>query len=189
MIPFEDEPELTASEEYAQDILDSNWDHVVRTTRGMLDDLEQKFPKICEIISREVRQDAEKNIDDVFRPGVPDFLVFGDKGGYKFVEVKKGEDGLRHTQLDWLAEFSSVNAEIWFTTSEEVDKRLDAGRVNAYTFDDKRGESSEFNVIEERGSDFLVELPKTLASVVGLENSDRFKWRLKSKNELILDSK
>ncbi|MBY6287064.1 hypothetical protein GLT90_00450 [Nanohaloarchaea archaeon H12] len=189
MIPFEDEPSLTASEEYAQSILESNWDQVVRTTPGMVEDLEQRFPRICEIISREIRRDAQKDIDDVFRPGVPDFLVFSDKGDYKFVEVKKDEDGLRHTQLEWIAEFRNINAEIWFTTSEEVDRKLDADRVSAYTFEDRKGKSSEHRVVDSRDSNFLVELPKTLASIVGLEDGEGFEWRLKSKNELILDSK
>lgn len=189
MIPFEEEASLTASEEYAEELLEVNWDYVVRTTPGMLEDLEEKYPKICEVISREVREDAEKNISNIFRPGVPDFLAFDENGDYSFVEIKTDGDGLRHTQLKWMRDFNQVEAEIWFTKQEKVDKKLDTENIQAYTFQDKKGESSESKIKEERDSKYLVELPKTSASVLGLSEKDSVNWRLKSKNELILDSK
>ena len=189
MIPFEKEASLTASEEYAEELLESNRDHVVRTTPGMLEDLEKQYPKICEVISREVREDAEKDITDIFRPGVPDFLAFDDTGEYRFIEVKTKGDGLRSTQLEWLRDFSHVNAEIWFTRQEEVEKKLDTGEINAYSFQDRKGENSRDRIIKEKDSKYLVELPKTLASILGLGEKDTVKWRLKSKDELILDSR
>lgn len=189
MIPFEEERSLTHSEEYAESILESNWDHVVRTTPGMLEDLEEKYPKICEVISREVRNDAEKNISNIFRPGVPDFLAFDETGEYSFVEVKTDGDGLRHTQLKWMRDFNQVESEIWFTKQNEVEKQLDTENIQAYTFQDRKGESSENKIREEKDAHYLVELPKTLASVLGLSEGDSINWRLKSKNELILDSK
>jgi len=189
MIPFEEQSSLTASEEYAEDILNSNWDHVVRTTPGMLGDLEQKYPKMCEVISQNVRKDAQKDISDIFKPGVPDFLAFNDTGEYRFVEIKTDGDGLRHTQLKWLKDFNQINSEIWFTTPEEVEKKLDTEDLNAYSFQDRKGESSENKVKEEKDSKYLVELPKTLASILGLSKEDQIEWRLKSKNELILDRK
>ena len=189
MIPFEKEARLTASEEYARELLESNHDHVVRTTPGMLEDLEEKFPRICEVISKEVREDAEADISDIFRPGVPDFLAFEDTGEYKFVEVKTEGDGLRSSQLGWIRDFNQVKAEIWFTTPEEVEKELDAEKIEAYTFQDRKGEKSKNRIVEERASKYLVEMPKTLASILGLEKTDSVKWRLKSKDELILDSK
>lgn len=189
MIPFEKETSLTASEEYTQELLEANWEHVVRTTPGMLEDLEERFPKICEVISREMRSDAEKDISNIFRPGVPDFLVFNQKGEYKFVEVKSGDDGLRHTQLKWLRDFREVEAEIWFAKKEEVEEKLDAESIEAFTFQDKKGKNCENKITVEQGSNYLVELPKTLASILGLKQDDSIEWRLKSKNELILDSK
>jgi hypothetical protein len=189
VIPFEKEASLTASEEYARELLNANWKHVVRTTPGMLKDLEEKYPRICEIISQKIQEDTEGKFSDVFRTGVPDFLAFNDKGQYKFVEVKNGDDGLRHTQLKWLRDFEGINAEIWFAKKNEVDKRLDTENIQAYTFQDKKGESSDNKVLEERDSAYLVELPKTLASIIGLSEGDSVEWRLKSKNELILDSK
>ncbi len=189
MIPFEEEASLTASEDYAQEILESNWEHVVRTTPGMLEDLEQKYPKLCDLISQNILEDAGKRIDNIFRTGVPDFLTFNDKGDYKFVEVKSGDDGLRHTQLDWLREFEGIEAEIWFTERREIEKKLDTENISAYTFQDRKGESSSSQIIDEKDSSYLVELPKTLASIIGISRKDSFEWRLKSKNELILDSK
>ncbi|MBC5793431.1 MAG: VRR-NUC domain-containing protein [Nanohaloarchaea archaeon] len=180
---------MTASEEYAQEILESNWKHVVRTTPGMLEDLEQKYPKLCDLISQNILEDAGKRIDNIFRTGVPDFLVFSDKGDYKFVEVKSGEDGLRHTQLDWLREFEGIKAEIWFTEKREVEKQLDTDNISAYTFQDRKGESSSSHITSEKDSNLFIELPKTLASIIGLSKEDSFDWRLKSKDELILDSK
>lgn len=189
MIPFEDEASLTASEEYARELLESNWDHVVRTTPGMLEDLEERFPRICKVISREIREDAEKDITDIFRPGVPDFLAFSDTGEYRFVEVKTQGDGLRSSQLEWLRDFSGIDAEIWFTNPQEVEKKLDTENIDAYSFQDRKGENSEDRIIEEKDSKYLVELPKTLASILGLEEEDPVKWRLKSKDELVLDSR
>ena len=189
MIPFEKEAELTASEEYAKELLEANWEHVVRTTPGMLKDLGEKYPRICEIISQKIMEDTGGEFSNVFRPGVPDFLAFDDKGNYRFVEVKSGDDGLRHSQLKWLRDFEGINAEIWFTKQEEVEKKLDTENIQAYTFGDKKGESSGNEVMEEKESKVLVELPKTLASILGLSEEDSVEWRLKSKDELILDSK
>jgi hypothetical protein len=189
VIPFEKEAELTASEEYAQELLEANWSHAVRTTPGMRKDLEEKYPRICEIISRKIQEDTRGEFSNVFRAGIPDFLAFNDKGKYKFVEVKSGEDGLRHTQLKWLRDFKGINAEIWFTKNEEIEQKLDTETIQAYTFQDKKGEKSENKVVEEKGSKYLVELPKTLASIIGLSEKDSVEWKLKNKNELTLDSK
>jgi len=189
MIPFEKEASLTASEEYAQELLEANWGHAVRTTPGMMKDLEEKFPKICEVISQKIREDTESKFSNVFRTGVPDFLVFNSKGDYKFVEVKNGDDGVRHTQLKWLRDFSGINAEIWFAEKEKIEEKLDTKNVQAYTFQDQKGSKSENLVAEEKDSKYLVELPKNLTSILGLSENDCVEWRLKSKDELILDSR
>ena len=189
MIPFEKESSLTASEEYAEELLEANWEHVVRTTPGILEDMEERFPKICEVISREIRADAEKDISNIFQPGVPDFLAFNQKGEYKFIEVKTDGDGLRHSQLKWLKNFREVEAEIWFTQKHEVEQKLDTENIQSYTFQNKKGENSDDKISEEKDSKYLVELPKTLASILGLSEKDSVNWRLKNKNELILDSK
>ena len=188
MIPFEEERSLTASEEYAQSILESNWSHVVRATSGIREDLKGRFPELSEKVSQNIREDTEAE-KTVFRPGVPDFLAFDDTGEYVFVEMKSGEDGIRASQLKWLRDFSGIEAEIWFTKGEKIEEKLDVENVSAYTFQDRKGGSSEEKVVEEKGSKYLVELPKTLASILSLEKDDSVEWRLKSKDELILDSK
>jgi hypothetical protein len=189
MIPFEEEASLTASEEYAQELLESNWENVVRTTPGVKEDLEQKFPQVSETVSRKIREDTGVEFSDIFRPGVPDFLAFDDRGNYKFVEVKSGKDGLRHSQLKWLRDFSGISAEIWFAREREIEERLDSENIQAYTFQDRKGENSKNKVVGERGSKFLLELPKTFASILGIEKENSVDWRLKSKDELILDSR
>ena len=190
MIPFEEEPSLTASEEYAQQILESNWSHVVRTTPGIKKDLEEKHPQISETVSRNINKDLQKqSFTDIFRPGVPDFLAFNQKGGYKFIEIKSGKDGLRHTQLKWLRDFQGIQAEIWFTNKKQIESKLDADNISAYTFQDKKAENAKNQISEEKESKYLVELPKTLATILNLSKNDSVKWRLKNKNELILDSK
>ncbi|MFB6158366.1 MAG: VRR-NUC domain-containing protein [Candidatus Nanohalobium sp.] len=188
MIPFEEERSLTASEKYAQSVLQSNWSHVVWATSGVREDLEGRFPELSEKVSENIKQDTGSG-QTVFRPGVPDFLAFNDTGEYVFVEVKSGEDGIRASQLKWLRDFSGINAEIWFTKGEKVEEKLDTENISAYTFQDRKGETSENKVVEENGPNYLVELPKTLASILGLEKEDSIEWRLKSKDELILDSK
>lgn len=189
MIPFEKEAGLTPSEEYAQELLKANWKHVVRTTPGITEDLEEKYPRICKIISEKIAEDTESKFSNVFRTGVPDFLVFNQKGDYKFVEIKSGDDGLRHTQLKWLRDFKGIQAEIWFTKEKKIKDKLDMENINAYTFQDRKGENSKQEIVDTKESNYLVELPKTLASILGLKEDDSVKWRLKSKNELILDSK
>lgn len=189
MIPFEEKSSLTASERYARKLLESNWEHVVRTSPGIKQDLEGKYPELSETISRKIMEDTQGEFSDVFRPGVPDFLAFNAKGEYRFVEVKSGKDGLRHSQLKWLRDFSGISAEIWFAREREVEEKLDSENIQAYTFQDRKGENSENKIKEETGSKLLVELPKTLASILGLSEEDSVEWRLKSKDELILDSK
>lgn len=188
MIPFEEERSLTPSEEYAQTILESNWRHVVRATSGIKEDLKGRFPELSGKVSQNIREDTESD-GNVFRPGVPDFLAFNDTGEYKFLEIKSGEDGIRASQLRWLRDFKGINAEIWFTKNERVEEKLDMENISVYTFQDRKGGGSDDKVVKERGSEYLVELPKTLASILGLENEDPVEWRLKSKDELILDSK
>jgi hypothetical protein len=189
MIPFKDEAQLTASEEYAQELLEANWDHVVRMTPGIKEDLEGRFPELAEKVSRKIVEDTGGEFSSIFRSGVPDFLAFNDKAGYKFVEVKKGGDGLRSSQLKWLRDFSGIKAEIWFAKNQEIEQKLDTENIEAYTFQDRKGENSENKIVEEKDSNYLVELPKTLASILNLSKEDSITWRLKNKNELILDSK
>lgn len=187
MIPFEDEPSLTDSERYAEKILESNWDNVVRTTRGVLEDLRNRHPEICEILDREIREDAQRDVSDAFRPGIPDFLAFDDSGKYRFIEIKSSGDGLRHSQLTWIREFRGVNAEIWFT-EQDTGENLNTEEIGVYTFEDRKGENSSTEARRDDG-DYVVDIPDTIASITGIEDGKKLKWRLKSSDELILDTR
>lgn len=190
MIPFENERSLTESEQYARKILESDWKYVVRCTSGVKQDLEGGFPEVAEHVSREMMADTGSEFSNVFRPGVPDLLAFDESGDYLFVEVKNPEDGLRSTQLRWMRDFGGINAEIWFADSEnEITDELDAENVSAFSFRDRKGSESGNRVAGDSGDSYLVELPKTLAAVLGIEQGETVSWTLKSKSELILDSK
>ncbi len=98
MIPFENEASLTPTEEAAREVMESNWENVIRTSPAVLEDFQEKYPKACELVSRKVEEEGVEGLGNVFRPGVPDFLAFDDDGSYCFIEVKGEGDGLRHSQ-------------------------------------------------------------------------------------------
>jgi hypothetical protein len=185
MIPFEREASLNETEEYVESLLESNWDHVIRSTPGIREDLEGRFPELSEVISRKIKEDSETDFSSIFRPGVPDFLAFDDSGEYLFVEAKSENDSLRHSQLKWLRDFSGINFEIWFADTEKEVERIDEDDFQAYGFQDVKKDTSERKVEEGR----KVEIPEDLAAVTGLEEGDSVDWRLKSSDELILDLK
>ena len=187
MIPFENQPSLNETEEYVERLLESNWDNVVRSTPGIREDLEGRYPELAETISRKIRKETGSEFSNIFRPGVPDFLVFDDTGEYLFVEVKSSDDGLRHTQLKWLRDFQGVNMEIWFADTEDIEK-IDESDFSAYTFGDVKQDSSELQIEKEKGK-LKVEVTGDLAAITGLSGNDTVEWRLKSSDELILDTK
>lgn len=187
MIPFEDEASLTESEEYVESVLERRWDYVVRATSGVLDDIGERYPTVSDRVSESIREDIEEGMSQVFRPGVPDFIAFSDSGEYLFVEVKSSEDGLRHTQLKWLRDFQGINCEIWFSEHEKDYEKIEASGFGSYSLRDKRGDRE--HQVKEVGNDLVVELPGELASITGLKPGDKVSWRLKSKDELILDSR
>lgn len=186
MIPFEEEASLNSSEKYVEGLLESRWDNVVRSTPGIKEDLEGKYPRLSEIISRRIKDDTGTDFSNVFRPGVPDFLAFNDDGEYIFIEVKAGEDGLRNTQLRWLRDFRGINMEIWFSEDQEIDK-INETDFSSYGFKDKK-KKSDYELIKE-GKNIYAPIPDELASITGLEEKDKIKWRLKSTDELILDKR
>ena len=187
MIPFEEEASLTESEEYVESVLKRRWDHVVRATSGVLDDIGERYPTVSDRVSESIREDIEQGMSQVFRPGVPDFIAFDDSGDYLFVEVKSSQDGLRHTQLKWLKDFQGINCEIWFSEHEKDYEKIEASDFGSYSLRDKRGDSE--HEVKETEDGLAVELSEELASITGLKSGDKVSWRLKSKDELILDSR
>ncbi|MEF8880339.1 MAG: VRR-NUC domain-containing protein [Candidatus Nanohaloarchaea archaeon] len=186
MIPFEEEASLTESEEYVESVLEKRWDHVVRATSGVLDDIGERYPIVSERVSESIREDIEERMSQVFRPGVPDFIAFDDSGDYLFVEVKSSDDGLRHTQLKWLRDFQGINCEIWFSEHEKDYEKMEASDFGSYSLRDKRGDIG--HEVKEFDGNLMVELPEELASITGLESGEKVSWRLKSKDELVLDA-
>lgn len=186
MIPFEREASLNTSEKYVEGLLKSNWDNVVRSTPGIKEDIVGRYPRLSEIISRKIKEDTGTDFSDIFRPGVPDFLAFNDDGEYLFVEVKAGDDGLRHTQLKWLKDFRGVNMEIWFSENKDVEK-ISETDFESYGFQDRKKDSK--NKLMKHKNKLYAPVPDELASITGLKENDNLKWRLKSTDELILDKR
>ena len=186
MIPFEREASLNKSEKYVEGLLESQWDNVIRSTPGVKEDLEGRFPELAQIISRKIKDDTGTEFSNIFRPGVPDFLVFNDDGEYLFVEVKAGDDGLRHTQLRWLRDFQGINMEIWFADNKDIDK-ISESDFSSYGFEDKKKQNQ--HELKKLDSKLWAPIPDEMASITGLTEEDTVKWRLKSTDELILDKR
>lgn len=186
MIPFENQPSLNDSEQYVEGLLESSWDNVVRSTPGIKQDLEGRYPELSQVISRKIKKDTGTAFSNVFRPGVPDFLAFDDSGEYLFVEVKSSEDGLRHTQLKWLRDFRGIEMEIWFADTKNIE-RISEDDFGSYGFGEAKNDSRYS--IESIGDRLMVEIPDELAAVIGLKEEGSVEWRLKSSDELILDNR
>ena len=186
MIPFEREASLNKSEKYVEGLLESQWDNAIRSTPGIKEDLEGRFPELAQIISRKIKDDTGTEFSNIFRPGVPDFLVFNDDGEYLFVEVKAGDDGLRHTQLRWLRDFQGINMEIWFADNKDIDK-ISESDFSSYGFEDKKKQNQ--HELKKLDSKLWAPIPDEMASITGLTEKDSVKWRLKSTDELTLDKR
>lgn len=186
-----EERKITDTEEVARDIIESNWDNVLRTTPNAIEEFEEKYPKACEIVNRKVQEQGVEDLGNVFRPGVPDFLGFNDNGDYRFIEVKGEGDGLRHSQLKWFRDFKDINAEIWFTDSNEgVTEKMNSDKLEAYSLKSpetaNKGDAN-VEVSEEKG--FVnVQLPETLAAVMNIDEGDSVSWSVKDKSTLELDT-
>ncbi|MFB6203961.1 MAG: VRR-NUC domain-containing protein [Candidatus Nanohaloarchaea archaeon] len=185
-----EERDITRTEEIARQVLESNFDNVLRTTPNTIQEFQEEYPKICDEVSRRVRAQGVEELGNAFRPGVPDFLAFDDTGEYLFVEVKGEGDGLRHSQLKWFRDFREVNAEIWFTDSNEgVTEKMESGRLEAYSLKKPdSADSGESEVLDgERG--FLnVQIPETLGAVMEMEPGDTVSWSIKDRSTLELDT-
>lgn len=186
MIPFENQPSLTESEQYVEELLSSNWDNVVRSTPGIKEDLEGKYPELSETISRKIKKHTKSEFSNIFRPGVPDFMAFNDNGEYLFVEVKSSGDGLRGTQLKWLRDFTGVNMEIWFADERNIEK-LSEDDFSSYGFKDVKNDSSY--KVKRKSGKLWVELPEEYAAITEIKDDTLVEWRLKSSDELILDNR
>lgn len=182
---------ITDTEEVARQILETNWENVLRATPRKIEEFSNEFPKICEEVYRRVKEQGLEGLSNIFRPGVPDFLAFNDDGDYLFVEVKGEGDGLRHSQLKWFRDFSGINCEIWFTDSNEgVTEKMDSNSLEAYSLRDPvTDEENGAEVIESERKGFnAVQIPETLAAMMDLENGDNIQWEVEDRSMLRLDT-
>lgn len=181
---------ITDVELIARDRIEGNFDNVLRTTPRAIEKFEEEHPNICEIVNRKVQEQGVEDLGNVFRPGVPDFLGFNEDGEYRFIEVKGGGDGLRHSQLKWFKDFRDLKAEIWFADSNEgITEKLDSDKLNMYSLKNKSGERGDVEVQKSVGDDFLsVQLPKTLAAVMELKPGDKVNWSVGDRSTLELDT-
>lgn len=182
---------ITDTENIALDKIQSNWDNFLRTTPRAIEEFEEEYPRVCEIVSQKVRSEGVEDLGNVFRPGVPDFLAFDDNGDYVFIEIKGGGDGLRHSQLRWFRDFQEVNSEIWFTDSNDhVTEKMNAENLEAYSLAKpetaNRGEAEIED--SDRESFLSVQIPETLAAMMNIEESDKVSWSIKNRSVLELDT-
>lgn len=182
---------VTDTETIAYEIIESNFDNLLRTTPRAIEEFEEQYPKLCDLVSQKVRNQGVKKLGNVFRPGVPDFLGFNNDGSYKFVEVKGEGDGLRHSQLKWLKDFKDLNVEIWFADSNEgITEKMKSDKLNMYSLrsPETKGEKG-VEVKEGSRKGFLqIELPETLAAVMDLETGDNVKWNVVDRSKLQLNT-
>lgn len=183
------EDRITPTEEVARQIIESNWDNVLRTTPLAIEEFESEYPEVCELVTRKVQEEGIDDLGNVFRPGVPDFLAFDDTGEYRFIEVKGEGDGLRHSQLKWFRDFGDIRSEIWFTDSNEgVTEKMNSDKLDAFSLG-KPGVNRGDSKVEAGNGRFLnVQLPETLAAAMGLKAGDSVNWNVKDRSKLELDT-
>jgi hypothetical protein len=184
------EDRITPVEEVARQVIESNFDNVLRTTPLAIEEFESEYPRACEIVNRKAREQGVEDLGNVFRPGVPDFLGFDDDGTYKFIEVKGEGDGLRHSQLKWFRDFGELNAEIWFADSNDgITEKMDSDRLESYSLRKPDSVNNGEAEVKDGEQGFLtVQIPETLAAVMGLEEGDRVDWSIVDRSNLRLDT-
>jgi len=64
---------VTDTEKIAWDKIDANWDNFLRTTPKAIEEFENKYPRICEIVSQKVKGEGVEDLTNVFRP---EYLIF-----------------------------------------------------------------------------------------------------------------
>lgn len=186
-----EERKITDTEKIARDIIEANWDNVLRTTPRAIEKFEEEFPNACELVSRKVQERGIGKIGNVFRPGIPDFLAFNDNGEYTFIEVKGEGDGMRHSQLKWMKDFQDLNCEIWFTDSNDgTTEKMSSDKLNAYSLKKPDTANNGEAEVKESGEDGFksIQIPETLAAVMNLENGDRVSWSVVDRSKLELDT-
>lgn len=95
-VSFEDAGKFNVPEELVRGVYDSKGYNCIKI------DSKGKYKEdIPNHIVKQIQQDASKDLADLIRKGVPDFLVYGDSE-YYFIEVKRNSDTLKQDQVEWL---------------------------------------------------------------------------------------
>jgi len=129
---------MNKTERKVRENLKNSYDYVLKVAKGGIKECSVQsiyFEAIIKAkLSSKSDYDELKSLNHFLRSGVPDFLVFDSNydelempGGMddieinnvKFIEVKKYEDSLRMSQLDWFKDFRSLPSEIWIVTEKE----------------------------------------------------------------------
>ncbi len=182
---------ITDTEKIALDKIEANWDNHIRTTPKAIEQFEKQYPQLCQLVNQKVQQEGIKDLSNIFRPGVPDFLAFDDNGDYRFIEVKGEGDGLRHSQLKWFKDFQRVKSEIWFTDSNQgITEKMNSNKLEAYSLaKPKTANRGKAEVESSEKNGFLsVQIPETLAAMMQLEEGDKVNWSIQNRSVLELDT-
>ena len=173
---------MNNTEREIKSVLGNDYDYVFKTHSNKLT-TERSIYFISGIranLSKMAGYDEVKSLNHFFRAGSPDFLAFNtnynkldlpddvDKleiNDLKFVEVKKREDSLRTSQLDWFKDFNELNAEIWVVSKKEQH------RLGKYRPDDFY---SKF-------------LPKEMVNMMNWSPGDELEINIVNENKVIIE--
>jgi len=173
---------MNNTEREIKSVLENNYDHVLKTHSNKLTRKKSIYftSGIKAILSKMAGYEEVKSLNHFFRAGSPDFLAFNsnyDKlnlpdefdrleiNDLKFVEVKKRQDSLRTSQLDWFKDFNDLNAEIWVVSKKEQH------RLGKYRPDDFY---SKF-------------LPKEIVNMMNWSAGDELEIDIVNENKIIIE--
>jgi|APHM01.1.fsa_nt_gi VRR-NUC domain. len=178
---------LTDTETFVLRHLENSWENVLRCTPAARERLHPDKNSSHKHVLQMIEEDKD-NQKPVFTPGVPDFLAFNTEE-YLFIEAKGEGDGLRHTQLRWLMDNKNLRTEICFTEdNKQISSKLSSEDVSSYTFGDLKHKKDGCKVSMDGGS-ATVEIPVSMAEMLGLEDGSQISWEVVDGYQAKLDSR
>lgn len=175
---------MNDTENKIKNVLENNYDHVFKTDSNKLmrENAIHFTSGIKANLSKLSGYEEVKSLNHFFRTGVPDLLAFNSNKNeidlikeidkleiedLKFVEVKKREDSLRTTQLDWFKDFNNLPAEIWVVS-----------------------EKNHHKLGKYRPSDFYSKfLPEEIVNMMNWRPGDNLEIEIINENKLIIEKK
>lgn len=173
---------MNNTERKIKSVLENNYDHVLKTHSNKLTREKSMYftSGIKANLSKIAGYEEVKSLNHFFRSGSPDFLAFNSNydnldfpdevdrleiNDLKFVEVKKRQDSLRTSQLDWFKDFNDLSAEIWVVSKKEQH------RLGKYRPDDFY---SKF-------------LPKEIVNIMNWSAGDELEIDIVNENKVIIE--